>query len=65
MNLWCPDCNGTSFFYNIIGEQNDPENGKIIVDHMKCRKCNKEFDIQWYEYVRTAWVESLPRFRKR
>jgi hypothetical protein len=66
MNLWCPDCGSTSFFYNTVEKEEDKQEGMTIVtDHMKCKKCNKEFNIKWYEYIRNSWLENQPKSFKR
>jgi hypothetical protein len=68
MNLWCPECGGTSFFYSTTNKQEDTNDSDltIVTDHMKCKSCNKEFNIDWYNYIRNDWVEMQPRYiRKR
>ncbi len=67
MNLWCPQCNNTSFVYEKTNSENSPE-GMIIHDHMRCknRNCNYEFNIQWYDSIRSAWINATTeRFRTR
>lgn len=59
MNLWCPNCNGTQFYYEKLREVNTTEPGQIIVhDQMKCKNhsCGYEFQIEWYGYIREDWV---------
>jgi len=63
MNLWCPKCNGTTFYYKPIdkpaGSSDTIEDELILMDEMKCRNrnCNYEFKIQWYTYVREQWLK--------
>jgi hypothetical protein len=65
MTLFHPGCTSTAFFYNTIGKTGEGENAEIV-DHMKCKKCNFEFDITWYDYIRNEWLsENQPRIFKR
>jgi C4-type Zn-finger protein len=67
MEIWCPECNNTTFYYSLVSTAAPTEGNPLIYnDHMKCKKCGNEFDITWYQYVREGWIESQPRtFRKR
>jgi hypothetical protein len=66
MNLYHPGCTGTSFFYNTVDKQGEGESA-IVTDHMKCKKCNFEFNIMWFDYIKNEWLsETQPRtFRKK
>jgi len=67
MHLWCPECGGTSFFYTTIDRKEDKQEGTVILtDQMKCKKCSKEFKIEWYDHIRNSWIELQPKiFKKR
>ena len=73
MNIWCPNCGGTQFYYDKRGEQSSPDSDDTLVsDHMKCKNksCNFEFHILWYSYVREEWIRLLAetkfkQYRKR
>ena len=72
MNLWCPRCNGTFFYYDKHGEKNVPDQqDTIVTDHMRCKNksCNYEFNIEWFSFVREEWIrgmaESKAKFLKK
>lgn len=72
LNIFCPDCEGTSFMYERTSESTNDEEPhlSIVTDKLRCkdRRCGREFNITWYEYVREEWLQeqfSERRFKKR
>lgn len=65
MNLWCPNCGSTQFYYDKQSESNLPGSNDpkdiVIEDHMKCKNksCNYEFNISWFQYVRENWLRTF------
>jgi hypothetical protein len=55
MTVFHPGCSSTNFFYNTISKVGEGENAEVT-DHLKCKKCNYEFNITWYDYIRNEWL---------
>lgn len=63
MNLWCPQCGAKRFSYTKLAEMGSP---LIMKDRMKCKNptCFYEFEIEWFETVRTEWIKEMAEARK-